>query len=387
MGVPRIIHQIWIHHDDIPLYKYDIKHIQSWKNNHPTWKYNLWSMSDCDQLIETHFPRIKSQYDAGQYVVKADICRVAVLIIHGGIYADLDTECFKSFDSLVDDVDVTIKNNSNSFFMAPKGAVFLEKFMEYLYEKRNVHQPLLFAGPLAILDFEKRLEDDGCFRNEGTFCEKNGLRHEGAFAIHYSIKNWMCSYLVVGSAPYVPEWLKQNRSELNRRGVEFCPINNAWCLFEPRDISIWTYPCDLPKRGTRLPSKEQMSSMSDVREFMPKFYRRTYNGNTKKQNVTWQKSFTMMIDTVYMLINADKATKIYVVGCDMIYNYSKDDYFYGNDPKCKGTPDPMRHGRECILAELNRLNDYAKERNIEIYNLSPQDESLLPFKRKRVNTI
>ena len=179
MGVPRIIHQIWIHHDDIPLHKYNIKHIQSWKNNHPNWKYKLWSMSDCDELIEKHFPRIKPQYDAGHYVVKADICRIAVLIAHGGIYADLDTECFKTFDTLVDDVDVTIKNNSNSFFMAPKGAVFLEKFMEYLYEKRNVHQPLRFAGPLAILDFEKRLKTTDVSETKGRFARKTDYDTRG----------------------------------------------------------------------------------------------------------------------------------------------------------------------------------------------------------------
>lgn len=190
MGIPRIIHQIWIHHDDIPLHKYNMKHIQSWKNKHSNWKYKLWSKADCDALIENDFQKIKSQYDKAPYVVKADICRVAILIIHGGIYADLDTECFKSFDSLVDDIDTTIKNNSNSFIMAPKGAVYLIKFVDYLSRKQNVHQPLRFAGPLAFADFEKHLNDDECFRNEGTYCEKNGLCHEGAYAVHYSKKVW-----------------------------------------------------------------------------------------------------------------------------------------------------------------------------------------------------
>ena len=85
----------------------------------------------------------------------------------------------------------------------------------------------------------------------------------------------------------------------------------------------------------------------------------------------------MMIDTVYMLINADKATKIYVVGCHgLIYNYSKDDYFYGNDPKCKGTPDPMRHGRRMYPGRTQRIERLREGRNIEIYNLSPQDRVL-----------
>ena len=385
MGVPRKIHQIWIHHDDIPLHKYPIEHIQSWKRIHPNWEYRLWTKDECDAMISEHFPEIKDQYTKGSYVVKADICRVAVVILHGGIYADLDTECFKSFDHLVDDIDVTIKNNSNSFFMAPKGATYLKKFMEVLSQKHNVHQPLRFAGPMGIVAFERQYEGnlDAIMRNEGTYCEKNGLKHENAYAVHYMKKNWSQPYLVVGSAPYVPEWLKRNKRELAKRSFEICPINNAWALFDPGEIGIWTYPCDLPQRGTMIPNAEQLKAMPDTREFMPKFYRRTYNGSTKRYEITWKKSFTMMIDTIYMLIEQDGAEKIYVIGCDMIYNHSKDDYFYGG---YKGRPDPLRHGEECLVNELNKLYNYARERGVKIQNLS-QQMTLLPFQKVKLESI
>ena len=158
MGVPRRIHQIWIHHDDIPLHKYPLEHIQSWKMHHTSWNYKLWTKDECDVMIHKYFPEVKEQYEKAQYVVKSDICRIGILILYGGLYADLDTECFKSFDSLVDDIDVTIKNNSNSFFMAPKGATYLKKFMEYLSNKHNVHQPIRYGGPMGIVDFEKQYD-------------------------------------------------------------------------------------------------------------------------------------------------------------------------------------------------------------------------------------
>jgi hypothetical protein len=190
MGVPRKIHHIWIHHDDLPNHKYP--DIESWKHHHPTWEYKLWKKDDCDALINEHFPEILLQYEKGSYVVKADICRIAILIIHGGMYADLDTECLKSFDDLVDGIGVTIKNNSNSFFMSPSQSTFLKAFMIYLSSKHNVHQPLRFAGPLGIVDFERHYDGilSDVMRNEGAYCEKNGWRHPGAYALHKSVKNW-----------------------------------------------------------------------------------------------------------------------------------------------------------------------------------------------------
>jgi hypothetical protein len=386
MGVPRRIHQIWIHHDDIPLHKYPIEHIQSWKKHHPSWEYKLWTKDECDILIHKYFPEVKEQYEKAQYVVKSDICRIGILILCGGIYADLDTECFKSFDSLVDDINVTIKNNSNSFFMTPRDATYLKKFMEYLSNNHNVHQPIRYGGPMGIVNFEKQYDGnlDDIMRNEGAYCEKNGLKHENAYAVHYYRKNWMQPYVVVGSAPYVSQWLKKNKKELMKHRAEMCPVNNAWALFDPKEISIWTYPCDLPQRGTLIPTDEQRKEIPDIREFMPKFYRRTYNNVSNRNAITWVKSFTMMIDTVYMLIDHDRAKKVYIIGCDMIYKNDKSDFFYANASNCKGAADPLRKGKALLIKELNKLYEYAKKHNVEIRNLSEQADTLLPFQRLKL---
>jgi hypothetical protein len=195
------------------------------------------------------------------------------------------------------------------------------------------------------------------------------------------------SYIVVGSAPYIREWVNVNHTEMKRRHCEICPLNNAWSLFAPEDIGIWTYPCDLLQRGTLVPSLTQVNRMPDVREFMPKFYRRTFNGVSRRQEITWEKSYTMMIDTVYMLIDCDGAKKIYIIGCDMMYDNNKN-YFYSDDtPNCKGTPDPLRHGKDVLTDALRKLYDYALERGVKVYNLSEQVDTLLPFQRSKLSKI
>ena len=51
--------------------------------------------SECDVFIQTHFDdEFYGMYKALPFgVMKADVWRVAVLYIHGGIYADTDCEC------------------------------------------------------------------------------------------------------------------------------------------------------------------------------------------------------------------------------------------------------------------------------------------------------
>lgn len=168
---------------------------------------------------------------------------------------------------------------------------------------------------------------------------------------------------------------------LRKLQIEICPINNAWALFNPKEISIWTYPCDL---NHRVPTNEQRKEMNDIREFMPKFYKRTYNDIINRQEVTWNKSFTMMIDTIYMLIDKDKAKEIYIIGCDMIYKNTKNVFFYSNYENCKGSPDPLRKGKEILMQELNKLSVYAKEQQVKIINLSEEEDTLLPFKRMKL---
>jgi len=136
MTIPKIIHQIWIHDADLPLNVYKKTDIQSWQVMNPEWKYVLWDKAACDEIISTSFPEMKNAYSRASYVIKSDICRVAILIKYGGIYTDLDTLCLKSYDDTIDEVK-TIRNNSNSFLMSPIQSVYLKLFFGIYPFKTN----------------------------------------------------------------------------------------------------------------------------------------------------------------------------------------------------------------------------------------------------------
>jgi mannosyltransferase OCH1-like enzyme len=83
------------------------------KNAHPNFEHNLFDDNDCHEFIKKNFPiEVLLAYDAlipGAY--KADLWRLCILYIHGGVYMDIklqfcegynlnkfmDKELFRSF--------------------------------------------------------------------------------------------------------------------------------------------------------------------------------------------------------------------------------------------------------------------------------------------------
>lgn len=93
--IPKIIHQIWLG-GEVPI-KYK-KYMQSWKLFNPDWQYFLWT----DENINNIKMSKRSIFDACQNQgMKSDYLRYEILRKYGGIYCDVDFECIKPFDDLL----------------------------------------------------------------------------------------------------------------------------------------------------------------------------------------------------------------------------------------------------------------------------------------------
>ena len=88
--VPRIIHQTWFEPVTRQKYPNMSRLIESWKQ--AGWEYRFYDDSAIETFLRTHFPKeIFEAYDAlipGAF--KADLFRYCVLLIYGGVYADMD---------------------------------------------------------------------------------------------------------------------------------------------------------------------------------------------------------------------------------------------------------------------------------------------------------
>lgn len=94
-NIPKKIHQIWLGGEVPDAYK---KYMDSWKINHPTWEYRLWTDKDSKYLKITSR---KCFNEASNFAMRSDIMRYEILRQFGGLYVDTDFECLKPFDDLM----------------------------------------------------------------------------------------------------------------------------------------------------------------------------------------------------------------------------------------------------------------------------------------------
>lgn len=98
--IPKIIHQTWKTTDIPAEYK---QWVNSWKKYNPDYQYRLWTDDDNRNLIKEYFPDHLHFYDSLPLKIhRIDVIRYFILFKYGGVYVDLDFECFKSITPLLD---------------------------------------------------------------------------------------------------------------------------------------------------------------------------------------------------------------------------------------------------------------------------------------------
>jgi inositol phosphorylceramide mannosyltransferase catalytic subunit len=97
--IPKIIHQTWKTSnlpDKFRAYQ------KTWIAHHPDWEYRFYDDAACRALVQNFFPDLLAVYDGCRYPVqRADIFRYLVVAARGGIYADIDMECYKNMEPLL----------------------------------------------------------------------------------------------------------------------------------------------------------------------------------------------------------------------------------------------------------------------------------------------
>lgn len=97
--LPRVIHQTWKHRH----VRWPLSHcMASFRKWNPGWECKLWTDEEAEALIGAELPDFLSTYRAfAPGILRADIFRIAVLYLRGGVYADLDMECLRPLDELL----------------------------------------------------------------------------------------------------------------------------------------------------------------------------------------------------------------------------------------------------------------------------------------------
>ena len=107
MTIPKIIHQT----SKFKNHKF-LNYSNNWKNKNKGWEYIFYDDNDLQNFFIKYEKFIKSDFELLTEIInkcstieKIDIFRYLLMYYIGGIYCDIDTNCFQSFENICRDQD------------------------------------------------------------------------------------------------------------------------------------------------------------------------------------------------------------------------------------------------------------------------------------------
>jgi hypothetical protein len=91
--IPRRLHQFWIGPTPAPM-----EWMRTWERMHPDWEYTLWDERAVKRLRPENMKLFRRLCDIGRFDGASDVARAEILLRHGGIWVDADSECLRPLD-------------------------------------------------------------------------------------------------------------------------------------------------------------------------------------------------------------------------------------------------------------------------------------------------
>lgn len=176
MAIPKIIHQVWEGRTEPKMPTRLQILARTWREQNPDWEYHLWNGEEMDELVEKHFPEYLSMYRSFPYNVQRwDTIRYMILYVYGGVYTDLDTECFRPMTPLLENVTIGFGEEppiptkpiriGNAFLVSEKGnpgwLTILNEILTNTEEKESAIETVMHStGPNRINRLFNRLKKE-----------------------------------------------------------------------------------------------------------------------------------------------------------------------------------------------------------------------------------
>jgi len=97
--IPRVLHQTW-KTSRVPAKM--MEYMASWRRLHPDWTFEFWDDARNRELVNTHFPQYLADYERMSGIKRADVARIVMLYVQGGVYADIDVQAVRPLDELLE---------------------------------------------------------------------------------------------------------------------------------------------------------------------------------------------------------------------------------------------------------------------------------------------
>lgn len=141
--IPKLFHQSW--KDANPPEKYEAW-IRSCRTLNSDWESVLWTDEDNLQMVKKYAPWFLDTFnDLPEPIERADASRNLYMHIFGGVYADLDTECLRPYNTLFSSHGVPavshLQSTANQSHAA-KSSAARKAFLGKMHPDKNFHSGL-----------------------------------------------------------------------------------------------------------------------------------------------------------------------------------------------------------------------------------------------------
>lgn len=139
--IPKIIHQIFFVGEAAVPENYRRYH-QTVLKHHPNWEHRFWDEAQCHKFMEQNYSWFLPVYDSYPHKIqRCDAIRYFILHHYGGFYIDMDIECLKPIDDLLEDFEIVLSKLvgfSNAIMGSiPGHPLWLNVFDELIKRKDN----------------------------------------------------------------------------------------------------------------------------------------------------------------------------------------------------------------------------------------------------------
>lgn len=146
--IEKKFHQIWINSTNPELPERFRRYRDTWLALHPDWEYHLWNLENLD--FEPQCAELLKQ--CRHPAQMADLLRMEILYRHGGVYVDIDFECLRPIDGLLDNVNVFACSEdglhiTNSIVGGRAGAELFKTLMDCAPQTLGLAQINVETGP------------------------------------------------------------------------------------------------------------------------------------------------------------------------------------------------------------------------------------------------
>jgi hypothetical protein len=223
--IPKLIHQLWhpFSATEIPLEWQ--RFARSWRRRHPEHRYELWGPDESRNFVAAEFPDFLPTYDRYSVPMKRlDALRMMLLAHFGGVYADLDVECLRPIDELLEGHDLVLVPEparhssgwadrgyrqvlSTAFMASTPRHPFWKDIREEQKHSAEIPDPMDSTGPFLVSRCYERFRERTSVRmlspdtiypiDQPSFADGTALDVEGwvratrsAYAVHHWASTW-----------------------------------------------------------------------------------------------------------------------------------------------------------------------------------------------------